>query len=89
MSVFIITYDILNVKSDYDSLFNVLKSANSYYRLFGSVWLVKTEESIEQWNEKIKKVTNNPDQFFISEVTHQMKQGWVKKGAWEWLKKYD
>lgn len=50
-----------------------------------SQWFVETSSSLETWYDRMKKVTDNNDNFFIIQINRPYK-GWLDGKIWPWLK---
>lgn len=84
--IYLVTYDLKNPGKDYTSLHNTLKTASSWWHYLDSTWLIKTEQPVDYWSEKIRNVTDRNDNFLIVDITHQSRQGWLPKKAWHWIR---
>ena len=87
--ILLVTYDIKKSDMNYKSLYDILKSANSWCHHLDSTWLIKTSESIEYWYDTIQKVIDPKDYFIIIDITEQAKQGWMPKETWKWFENND
>lgn len=84
--IYLITYDLKKPGKDYESLHNTLKTSVSWWHYLDSTWIIKTEQSVDYWSEKIRDVIDGNDNFLIVEITKQKRQGWLPKKAWEWIR---
>lgn len=85
--IYLVTYDLKKPGKDYVSLHNTLKTATSWWHYIDSTWIIKTEQPVEYWSEKIRSVIDGNDNFLIVDITKQRRQGWLPKKAWEWIRK--
>lgn len=85
--VLLISYDLNGHErpSAYDDVKAMLeKHAISLRKPLYSQWFVETKESVQTWHERMKRVTDDNDNWFINEVT-KPRQGWFSKEIWKWL----
>ena len=54
-----------------------------------SVWIVKTENTPDNYVDILKDKIDKDDRLFIVEISQQKRQGWLPSKAWEWLKAND
>lgn len=85
MRKYLISYDLRAPGRNYDDLYEVLKSAPSWWHHLESTWVIYTNESIDSWQQKIKKVIDNNDYFIIIHIDDAEKNGWLPQKAWDWL----
>ena len=85
MRVLLVTYDLNKPGQNYDGLYDLLKSANSWWHHLDSTWILYTRLSPEIWSQKIRSVIDSGDHFLIIEVRSNY-QGWLPKKAWDWLR---
>ena len=83
--ILLVTYDIKRFDMNYKSLYDILKSANSWCHHIDATWFIKTEEPTKHWYDIIQKVIDPKDYFIIIDITGQLKQGWMPKETWEWF----
>jgi hypothetical protein len=88
MKVLLITYDLKDKFIDYSKLFDILKTAPSWWHYIESTWLIATDEPPELWFSKIKNAIGKDDNLFIVEIKGSQRQGWLSQDAWDWIKKY-
>lgn len=84
--IYLISYDLRKPGRDYASLHNAIKSAPTWWHYIESTWIIKTEQSIEDWYNKIRTTTDGNDSFIIVDITKQNRQGWLPQKAWEWIR---
>ena len=53
MSILLVTYDLNKPNQDYETLYEILKSAPSWWHHLDSTWLIRTEETPNQWYQKL------------------------------------
>lgn len=82
---YLISYDLQTPGKDYNSLYNILKSAPGWAHYLESTWFISSNESLEFWHEKIKNVIDANDNFFIVDISDSGSDGWLPRNAWEWL----
>ena len=87
--IYMISYDLKAPNRNYDDLYAILKTAESWWHYLESTWLIYTSDGIEAWQMKIKSAIDNNDSFIIVNVTKQPRNGWLPKKAWEWIREYE
>lgn len=85
MSILLVTYDLKKPGADYNGLYEVLKTAPSWYHIMESCWLLYTTETPSQWFEKVRSKIDQNDNIFIVDISNKSRQGWMNKAAWDWL----
>lgn len=84
IKVLLITYWLKNESKDYAGLFAVLLSGK-WWHYIESTWLIKTEESVDSWSDKIRAVVDPKDFFLVVDITGKPYNGWLPKEAWDWI----
>jgi hypothetical protein len=84
--IYLVSYDLRKPGKDYTSLHNTIKSATTWWHYIESTWIIKTDQSIDEWYNKIRSVTDSNDSFILIDITKQKRQGWLPKKAWEWIR---
>lgn len=87
--IYLISYDLKAPNRNYDDLYAILKTAESWWHYLESTWLIYTSDGIEAWQMRIKSAIDNNDSFIIVDVTKQPCNGWLPKKAWEWIREYE
>lgn len=84
---YLITYDLNKKDKDYASLYDAIKDCSTgvWAHILDSTWLVKSNLTVQQINEKIKSVTDSNDNIFIVELTNNY-YGYLNKDMWPYLK---
>lgn len=83
--VYSISYDLREPGADYDTLYDTIKSAPGWAHAMDSLWFIKTTESVDTWSTKLRRVMDENDWLFVSDITGQSRQGWMEKEIWDWL----
>ncbi len=86
MKILLVTYDLNKPNQDYETLYEILKTASTWWHYLDSTWLLATEETPNQWSEKLKPAIDSNDYLFIVDITDQPRQGWLPPKAWEWIR---
>ena len=68
--ILIVTYDLRNPGKDYDKVAKILTSAGSSRRIQGSVWLLDTQFEPSVWSERLEKVGDSNDTFFVAKLAY-------------------
>ncbi|MEE9170264.1 MAG: hypothetical protein V3U73_10885 [bacterium] len=87
--IFLVSYDLKKPGRDYSSLYALLKSAPQWWHFLESTWLLHTNESLDNWGEKIRNVMDQNDHFIIVDITRRARQGWLPEEAWKWIQEYE
>jgi len=89
--IYLITYDINSKFTDYNDLYDKIKSLGDWFHPLESVWLLHPNYKIDvnKITDKLRETISDYDHIFVVEITKSPKQGWLPKTAWEWLKKYE
>ena len=83
--IYLINYDIKTRDTDKNRFINTIKSADGWWHHLKDTWIISTNESLEDWNQKLINVLNDNDSLLIIDVTGQERNGWLHKKAWDWL----
>lgn len=85
--ILLISYKLKSSTKDYSSLYNKIKTATSWWHYIDSIWIIKTNDSLNDWNARLHNEMAPDDFLFIVDITNQSRNGWLTKDAWEWFKK--
>lgn len=80
-----ISYELNKPGQNYDTLYETIKTAPAWCHPMTSHWFIRTDESIQTWFDRLRRVMDQNDSIFIVDITGQSRQGWMSKTAWEWL----
>jgi hypothetical protein len=80
-----INYDLKKSDKNYDDLYKVIDSASSSCRVMDSLWFVKTDESPQEWADKIINVIDENDYLFVVDIENQSSQGLLPQSVCDWL----
>jgi hypothetical protein len=87
--IYLVTYDLKAPGKDYSTLYNLLKSAPTWWHYLESTWLIRTNENVASWAQKIQGVVDANDLFLVVDISKKTSQGWLPAKAWEWIKNND
>lgn len=87
--ILLISFKLKSTTKDYTSLYAVLKSADSWSNYLGSTWIIRTDNPINTWLERLRQQMSPGDYMFIVDITKKERNGFLPKEAWEWLQKQD
>lgn len=87
--IILISYDLRVPGKNYNALYETIKSAKTWWHYLESTWIIKTDENIETWNDKLLQHLDENDRLFVVDITNQPHNGWLPQKAWDWLKKND
>ncbi len=86
--VILLSYDLNNHErpSAYEDVKKMIEgNAVSFKKPLYSQWFIETEDSVDVWHERMEKVTDSDDHWFIIQV-QKPRQGWLPQSVWTWLK---
>lgn len=87
--LYIVSYDLKDRESgkDYTPLYEAIKGCSTqWWHYLESVWIIRTNNSINECNTIIKKQLSEKDLLLIMEITGQKYQGWLPSKAWDWIR---
>jgi CRISPR-associated endonuclease Cas2 len=84
--LYLVTYDLNKPRQDYENLFDALKQAGTWWHHLDSTWIVKSNEDIGNFANRIKKEIDQNDSLLIVEITNDNYKGWLVQEAWDWLR---
>jgi hypothetical protein len=87
--IYLITYDLNTEGKDYNALYDKIKSLGQWFHPLESVWFLQSSYSVSQISEQLRTTMDNNDYIFVVEITRQLRQGWLPKTAWEWLRTHE
>lgn len=85
--LYLVTYDLNKPRQNYPELFEALKSKRVWWHHLDSTWIVKSNEDIETFTDRIQKEMDNNDSLLVVEITNDNYKGWLTQKAWNWLEK--
>lgn len=83
--ILLISYDLNRPGQDYSSLYEEIKKAGTWWHHLDSTWIISTNQTPEQWQERLKKHMDDNDNLLVIEVCNNY-QGWLPEKAWKWLR---
>ena len=88
--VLLITYELFDKSRDISNLKGEIKKAGTWWHHLENVWIIETEKDEDKWYDTLKPHLRPEDHIYIVKITTQQ-QGWLPKGAWDWLenRKYE
>ncbi len=86
--IYLITYELNNKGRDYTGLYDSIKSFGTWWHYIDSTWLIDTDSSVQQVNDKIHPhIDEALDNLLVVEISKDAaRQGWLPKKAWEWIR---
>lgn len=87
MAVYCVSYDLNRSGQNYNLLYDELKKSSGYIHALDSTWFVSTQETANQLADRIKKVVDSNDSYFVIQVTKNY-NGWMPQNVWDWLNKH-
>jgi hypothetical protein len=87
LAAYMITYDLNAEGQKYDKVIQAIKdSSDAWCTYWKSSYLIKSDLTPNQIQEKIKPNLDSNDRLLIIEVKNNY-QGWLSEEQWEWIKK--
>ncbi len=86
--LYLITYDLNRPGQEYEELYEELRNSSTWWHYLDSTWLIVTQESINELNDRIKNTIDENDRFLIFDITGMDYQGWLSEEAWQWIRKH-
>lgn len=87
MNLFLISYDLKALDRNYEGLTTVIQTAIASMRILQSVWIIRTNKTIEEWRELLKSQINTAtDLLFLCQITSSQRSGWHYRKTWDWIK---
>ena len=85
MTLYLISYDLIEPNRDYKGLFDELKTSNKWWHFLESTWIIKTSENADEIFERLKHNLDKNDNLLVIEAGTKS-QGWLPPKAWDWIK---
>ena len=70
-----------------DSVQKEINLARDWYRIQEDMWIVYSTSTEDKWKERLEKFVKPGGFLLIMETNPAVKQGWMPKPFWAWLKK--
>lgn len=86
MPVYLVTYDLKRPQQNYQGLYEVLKKADSWWHYLESTWLIKTSETVDAWQTRLRSTLDDNDLFMIMDLKPARYSGWLPQPAWDWIR---
>jgi hypothetical protein len=82
--ILLISYDLNRPGQNYSALHEEIKQAGTWWHHLESTWLIETNQTPNQWYDRLAKHLDATDNILIIEVTRNY-YGWLPQKAWDWL----
>lgn len=69
--IYFITYDLHQSGRDYPAIEKLLKTAPSWQRPMGSVWLIESDATAGAWRDALRKTGDANDEYFVARIATQ------------------
>jgi len=83
--IYSISYDLNTPGQNYQDLYETIKKAQGWAHPMDSLWFIKTNETVQQWCDRLRAKIDQNDELFIVDITGKPNCGWMSKKMWEWL----
>lgn len=87
--LYLITYDLKSPGRDYSNLHNQIKNYGEWWHYIDSTWIIKTESTIEEVTNSIRRMMDPNDHLLVIKITKCERNGWLPKSAWDWISARD
>ena len=84
--ILIVTYDLKNPSTEYNNLFEYLKSHEGWSHYMSSTWLIATDKTPQRVADEMMPHVSKGDRFLVARFSSEY-QGLLPKQAWEWIHK--
>jgi len=85
MTVYCVSYDLNKTGQNYNAIHEELKRSPAWCHLLDSTWLVSTNETGQQLNDRLVHQVDKNDRLLVVKVTSPHFQGWLSDDAWTWI----
>lgn len=88
MAAYMITYDLNSTGQKYDQVIQAIKNSSlnsSWCSYWKSSWLIKSNLSPTEIQQKIKPYLDSNDRLFIVEIKNNY-SGWLTDHEWEYIR---
>ena len=86
MKLYLISYDLKSPGRNYEGVYDVIKSALSWWHYLESTWIIRTNRDVGYWQEKICAAMDKNDSLLVIDVTNMGRDGWLPQKAWDWIR---
>ncbi|MDZ4726548.1 MAG: hypothetical protein SH817_10340 [Leptospira sp.] len=62
-----------------------LNKSLDWIQIMPGVFIIKSNSDIKTWYDRLSTALNK-NQFFIVEIDLSVRNGWLPKSAWDWIK---
>lgn len=66
---------------------NKINQALDWIRYSNGLYIVYTTSDVNKWQERLSRLVKPGGNLFICEINVKVRQGWMSKAFWEWIKK--
>jgi hypothetical protein len=66
-----------------------LDLALDWVRYDNGLYVVYTTSDVDRWYQRLSPLVKPGGRVFICELDLENRQGWMSKGFWAWVRKYD
>ena len=60
--------------------------ALDWFKYGDNCWIVESTSDVAKWQTRLKPLVDPAGYFFICKIDISVRQGWMSKSFWEWLK---
>lgn len=84
--VYIVAYDLKNLKRNYDDLIKELQSFGTWWHQTGSMWIIVTSKTTSEVRDYLAQFIDSSDKLFVA----QIRKNWAAVGfsseEYDWMK---
>jgi hypothetical protein len=88
MPAYIVTYDLIAPRKDYNSLYAAIKTYGTHWHMLESNWIVVTDDSASEIWHNLSQHLDDNDKLFIARMTNDAAWSGLSAKGSEWLKVY-
>ena len=86
-AVFYVVYIKRNASASLDDVTKIMNNSLDWYRVEETLWILYTTSDAEKWYARLSPVAKESGNFFICKLDTSLRQGWMSKHFWSWLKR--
>ena len=86
-AAFYVVYIKRNVSASLDDVTKKMDKSLDWYRVEETLWILYTTSNAEEWYARLSPVAKESGNLFICKLDTSLRQGWMSKDFWSWLKR--
>lgn len=73
----------------YDTLKRKMNLCRSWYRLNEKMWVIYSTSDVDKLYSRFSPLVKDDGSLFICKLDINIRQGWMNKKFWEWIREYN